>query len=845
MTERDIVAVGALLHDIGKFWQRTGQEKYLYEEFGKGEVGAHGLHALWSGLFFQKFVAPIFPELAEAGLYAQFHHRPETLRSADEPQKQMMAALVQEADHLSAQFERERRPADDPKGDPRFDRLEAITERIATTPEDIKQREERRAHFYYPIRSLSLSADAFPIEVDEKQRGRQSLTEEYARLWEQFIVEYELLPRGTVKAFLDSLICLLHKYTWCIPSATYVDYPSISLFDHSRVTAAIAACLYDNQQGGDREREFLFIEGDISGIQKFIYNPAFNGQELQDGLARRLRGRSFYVNLLSKTLADYLVGELNLYSFNILWAAGGHFLIIAPNCEQISEALSRARLKIQQWIWREFRGGLGLIIADCSASRSELKNFSAVRKHLAQLKSILKLQQATVPLSFGDESPGTAWENAWVLKMQSDICVDTGRDMSFEEVELSAICQSGLDEGEPPRPRSRQSLIFDRIGRALVNAKTMQLRRDADWRIERGDVFRLPQTAAEAQAMRAFTRNVLIEFPEFNRTWLLSEEQGPVSGADLCLRIADHRNVNIEFLYPRSTSDSCAARGFEMLADAVKMERGHIAEFHRLAEAAEPEGSNFLGVLRMDVDNLGLLFAEGLPDNERSISKLASLSRVMDWFFAGYLNTLVANKNLYTTYAGGDDLFIVGAWNEVLDLAEQVQEKFKLFCGNNRDLHISAGIALCKGKFPIGRAADYAGDMLDEIAKTKKHEKISGDTDKDALAFLNRKIPWAKWKEVRNLGDSLIDAYREQKLSHKFIHNLLELYQQHIDPKRDPHCEWSAPDLVWVPRFFYSLARNVKDKRFCIELEESIVKQSDYLGVLAGYASLKTRGKRD
>jgi len=44
--------------------------------------------------------------------------------------------------------------------------------------------------------------------------------------------------------YLPSLISVLEKYTWCIPSAIYHTLPDISLFDHSVSTAAIASALY-------------------------------------------------------------------------------------------------------------------------------------------------------------------------------------------------------------------------------------------------------------------------------------------------------------------------------------------------------------------------------------------------------------------------------------------------------------------------------------------------------------------------------------------------------------------------------------------------------------------------
>ncbi len=751
-------------------------------------------------------------------------------------------AILKEATRLAA-------PASQAKGQSVELFLEAITERIAVTPSDEQRRNNDNARFYYPITALSLSDRVFPLELAQAPSAPET---QYRQLWEEFVTEARRLPADAEACFV-SLTYLLQKYTWCIPSDSA---PAVSLYDLSRVTAALAVCLAEAGQTADAP--FLFIEGGISGIQRFIYNPAFNGQELYDGMARRLRGRSFYLNLLVKTVADYLNEALRLPCVNTLWATGGHFLIVAPNTAATRAKLQQARHTIQQWMWREYRGALGVISADETATRAELQDFGKLCARLAQKSAEQKLRQAELPLSFGEDAPDKesepadrAWANAWVLKMQDDICKDTGRDLTEADVQLSLAVQREKDEPETPPSRSGQSLLFDAIGRGLIEAQTLQLRRADGWLLD-SSVARLPRDPdknkrlAEAQRLRGIIREVLIEFRGLGRAWLLSNQPAPRSDAELCLRIGDQRNPALKFL--SGGGNSTVARGFELMATAVHLSENEsrtgkvITDFHELAKAAD--GPAYLGALRMDVDNLGYIFANGLPQPDRSLAKLANLSRMFDWFFAGYLNTLMAGKPLYTTYAGGDDLFVVGAWNEALDLAEKIQQQFKAFCGQHPDLHISAGLILCKGKYPIGRAAADAGIMLDEVAKRPRSNSIPGDSHKNALAFLERKITWKHWQTVRELGDQLILACGEEggkKVSRSFVYHLLELYRNHIDPGREPGKEAAGEDLIWLPRFKYSLVRNVKNDELRVDLLKKIEQQKHYLSVLAGYVLLKTR----
>ena len=713
-------------------------------------------------------------------------------------------------------------------------RLEAVTDfaDVDNWRADLKNRR------YYPLLPLQISDKIFPTI---KQSDN-----DYAGLWDDFVAESQRLPTVDFEARFDSLTHLLHKYMWSVPVGEHW-----SLYDHSRITAALAVCLHD--AGDGNEKPFLLIEGGVSGIQNFIYNPAFNGQELQDGMARRLRGRSFYLNLVVKTLADYVTKELDLYSVNTIRATGGHFLIVAPNNQTTRDKLTAIRQTIQQWVWKEFRGALGLLLVDCAVGRAAIKDFTSAHNQLEELVSAQKYQQFAAPLSFGNEIPDDeSWENAWVLKMQQDICRDTGGDLTAEEVEFSRLSQkpkednNGDEEDAEQRPtRSPQSLLYDGIGRVLLKAQTVQLQRANDWKVE--NAGRLPRDEKDARQLRDAYEHLLIEFPDLNRTWLLTSATVPQKDAQVSLRIADHKNSTIEFL-PQALSNPApeTAQGFQFLANAVKTEekngRDRLVDFHVLAEAGQ--GANFLGVLRMDVDNLGFIFSEGLLSEAKSLVSIAGLSRLMDWFFTGYLNELVKDKNLYTTYAGGDDLLIVGAWNEVLDVANKIQQQFKAFCGNHPAWHISGGITLCKGKYPIGRAAEEAEARLSGIAKSSAQDYLQNDTEKNALAFLERKISWQQWNKILPLCEKLIEAIANDLVSRKFLYNLLGLYRQHIDPLRDPTINRSDGDFVlWMSKFLYSLLRNVKDDLLRIELQEQIPKHKDYLSIITGYVLLKTRDR--
>jgi CRISPR-associated protein Csm1 len=72
--------------------------------------------------------------------------------------------------------------------------------------------------------------------------------------------------------------------------------------------------------------------------------------------------------------------------------------------------------------------------------------------------------------------------------------------------------------------------------------------------------------------------------------------------------------------------------------------------------------------------------------------------------------------NLLFIYAGGDDLFVSGAWNEVVEFGFDVYQCFRAYTGHHPDITLSGGISLAGAKFPLYQAAVESGEA-EEKAK--------------------------------------------------------------------------------------------------------------------------------
>lgn len=298
------------------------------------------------------------PEILELVLY---HHQPD---KSGYPQ---MARVLQKADHHSS---KERQPSGETK--------DVNKEPLISVFSRVKIADGGETH-YFPLKTLDPNIKIKPTMLKQEAMEGHSLQHAYVNLWKLFESESQLLE-GEVD--FNSLYYLLKKYTSFIPSAVYLDEPDISLFDHSKTTAALASCLYHYFQekkelASDDEHSYLVISGDLSGIQDFIYKIS-SPQEAQKGMSKRLRGRSFYLTLLNDAIAHRIIHDLDLSEANILFCGGGHFTIIAPNTKKSHEELVNIKSEVNKSLFNKFGTDIYLALSILPCSGIDLEDFGGL-----------------------------------------------------------------------------------------------------------------------------------------------------------------------------------------------------------------------------------------------------------------------------------------------------------------------------------------------------------------------------------------------------------------------------------------------------------------------------------
>lgn len=141
------------------------------------------------------------------------------------------------------------------------------------------------------------------------------------------------------KEFIYKLELLLQNYFTMVPSDAYKSIWDISLYDHTKTVVAIANVLYKSKfvyqdfkyekENTDTDKVFekkvKLIAWDFPSIQKYIFDWIKN----QSKLSKRLRARSFKVQMLTEAVIHYIINKLDLSPANVLINAGGKFIILA------------------------------------------------------------------------------------------------------------------------------------------------------------------------------------------------------------------------------------------------------------------------------------------------------------------------------------------------------------------------------------------------------------------------------------------------------------------------------------------------------------------------------------
>lgn len=190
--------------------------------------------------------------------------------------------------------------------------------------------------------------------------------------------------------------------------------------------------------------------------------------------------------------------------------------------------------------------------------------------------------------------------------------------------------------------------------------------------------------------------------------------------------------------------------------------------------AAQRTGTNKLAILKMDVDNLGLIFR----DHVHSLADAQELSKQFQDFFDKQLFTIWEQDefkaNIYPVFVGGDDCFIVGGWDKVLPFAKAINDAFQI-AFKDKGYSLSAGIVIVDPKHPVVSFAELAEDALSDaknkntffetFSKVEKHMK-------NCISIFDEVFTWSEFDKVLEVLETVIPYLESGEVNRSVLEKL-------------------------------------------------------------------------
>ena len=767
LKDNEKVALAGLLHDVGKLLNRSNN----YSKFSNFESRQHPHLSSWFVDFLVKkeILAPDeeLKELVQKHHEGQFFSKEINLDSIKETRSnnfmKKIGLIVARTDNYSSSERANEESNNFGKRDFKSVPLDSIFTRINLTKENKKDEISG-----YTISSLN-EQNIFPKAIEKNTQN------DLDRVIKNFLKEIEEIKVQDFNSLFINILDLLKKYTWSLPSDTQKDVCDISLFDHLKTTSAIALASYNYHtetngsiddttqisiKNDKIEDHFLLIGGDISGIQKYIY-----ALENTTDTAKRLRARSFFIKLLSDVGAYKIVNILDLTPANIIISSGGKFYILAQNTENSLEQLEKIKKEINTFLYKEYQADLFLNLEWIGLSGDDLgRKFSQKYDELNDKLDVGKNKK------FVDNILNeTILENEdYGNGKKVSLCKICNKYLITKEQEQCEHCKKDVDFGKYLSKMTKLGYYIDNFENISKDEKTIELfgvlcKIYTDDNIE-----------GEPYIINYYTENI---------------------------------KRNMGYLK-------------DVYGGYVPIEKsGKIKTFEDIANESK---SKNLGIIKGDVDNLGLIFSVGMSGLEEeilneetgksekkkgviSISRISTLSRMLDNFFSYWLPKTLENRkeefgSNYVVYSGGDDFMIVSSWDNSVKVAKFINDNFREYVSRNDNITITMGISITKPSEPIYYSSGWA-------TEAEEKGKSSG---KNGMVLFDTYIPWEDMYKVLKVSEFFNKNYKTKEndknlYNQGFIYRLLtytemaEMYKKEKNPKY----------LKYISDFTYDLARNI------------------------------------
>lgn len=695
MKKQNEIFYASILHDIGKVFQRADNVRIKHGIYGKEQI--------------ELLQSNKQERLSDDVLFAIANHHAKELASDKNISDDHLAYIVYEADNIASASDR--RDIVDEENNV-FNPNVALSSVFNV----VNLKENVNTYKHKLMTNEKYYGMNFPQLLNEASNGDyKKISNDIKDVLSLYNYENDR-PNSLLYAFKNIL-----NY---VPSSTNISQiTDISLYEHLKLTAALASAMYlyceENNVINYREKymdklnrdceEFLMASIELSGIQKFIYTVS------SKGAAKMLKARSFYLEILVEHIVDEILDELDLTRANIIYNGGGHSYLLLPNTEKAKSVLEKAKENINKWLIDKFDNDLyiGFAYKECSAN-----NFNEIECN----------------------SKGEKYEKVDEIFRNLSLQLAKSKGNRYSKEELSRLLlPNEIEEDE------RECKVCKKSEYIVYNEELDDdLCKTCDYIYELGTKL---STLADSETGNGY---ILITNNEYDtKIELPTVSDGQVSYLNIVRIQEEIPNYEYKRIYTINSQEFG-----NKLADNISVGMYGVKgnTYNEYAEVSE--GVSRIGVLRADVDNLGSLFKNGLKNQVygnklNTLSRYSMLSSKLSDFFKTYINILLTNEsmqnnkycitnkkqkgNLKIIYSGGDDIFIIGAWDEVIEVALLLDTKLKEYTIGK--VKLSAGIGIFDSKFPISKSSEIVMN-LEEISKAYKED---GESVKNAITLFEEK----------------------------------------------------------------------------------------------------------
>jgi len=758
------IIFAACSHDTGKFYRRAHRK---------------GGHDILSGEFIEEYVPEFHGKELVRDIVSKHHERP-----VNEASK-----IVREADSLSAaeRREEEEEPGQKYKGEMR--RMKHIF---------VAHEDERGAQgFFYRVGPLDLR----DYKTLEGETGQESSIEEYRRLWSAFIEDVELLKELyssgvndelSLRHYIKTFSELSRRYTFFTPSAPSIEVEvRNSLYAHHKTSAALASAIIINKRN-NIDGKFTIILGDVAGIQRYVY-----GSRMYKGALKMLRSRSIYLSILTEAIARHIVDRLGLLPLNIIFCSGGHFMILAHYVKE--DELERILRGVEEFLLKEQRGLVGLKLSYTYMDRGDFIDRERLRGKLDEARrglgeSSLRLLKRIMYSGF-DEVFGP-------IPVGGEICYSCGRSEEVkpekEDGEEAYVCERCYLMRELAKElKDARYIIAISWGEGMMNPEEISIDRPEEG-IYTGPLnFTINGLSISYHIARSL-ESVLRLVDMFLRLNLEPRDVDiyKINDTDISSELGELKGLSEKYrdLVCR------VSLGFKFIPKHTPVSgEGSIREFDEMAKVSR--GSKMIGYLKLDIDNLGRRLIEYCE----TISDFLTFSEIVSFIMEGCIEHMLSieegdRDRLYLIYSGGDDLFLVGSWDAVVEATERMYRGLRgILKMDHGGPTLSAALNIEDPKTPVKVCSETLSEKLKKVK----------EAGKDGVMIIGRKISWDGFMNSLETAKKISQYIDEGLVSRSFIFQLSRLIS---DYEGDPEKAWT----IYRYRLKYiisrSLGEDVKNK---------------------------------